>query len=83
MRILVACEMSGVVRDAFIAMGHDAISCDLLPSMRPGPHYHGDIAMVIQDGWDMMIAFRPVLTLPSVAHGTLHRRGRTEGSSGQ
>ena len=43
MKVLVACEYSGTVRDAFIARGHDAISCDLLPSDRPGPHYQGDV----------------------------------------
>ena len=63
MRILVACEMSGVVRDAFIAMGHDAISCDLLPSMRPGPHIQGDVLGLLGMGWDMMIAFPPCTDL--------------------
>jgi hypothetical protein len=43
MKILIACEFSGIVRDAFIARGHDAISCDLLPTERPGPHYRGDV----------------------------------------
>lgn len=50
MRILVACEFSGVVRDAFRARGHDAWSCDLLPSERPGPHYQGDVVDLLQDG---------------------------------
>ena len=57
MRILVACEYSGRVRDAFIARGHDAMSCDLLPTDAPGPHYQGDVRDVMSDGtWDMMIA---------------------------
>lgn len=59
MRVLVACEYSGIVRDAFIAGGHDAMSCDLLPTEIPGPHYQGDVADVINDGWDLMIAHPP------------------------
>lgn len=59
MKILVACEFSGVVRDAFRALGHDAVSCDLLPSERPGPHYQGDVRDILHDGWDMMIAHPP------------------------
>ena len=59
MRILIACEYSGIVRDAFIAKGHDAISCDLLPTERPGPHYQGDVFDIIDDGFDMMIAHPP------------------------
>jgi len=58
-KVLVACEYSGVVRDAFIARGHDAISCDLLPTERPGPHYQGDVRDVLQDGWDLMVAHPP------------------------
>lgn len=59
MRVLVACEFSGVVRDAFIARGHAAMSCDLLPTERPGPHYEGDVRDVLHVGWDLMIAFPP------------------------
>ena len=59
MRVLVACEHSGVVRDAFIRRGHDAVSCDLLPTEAPGPHYLGDVADIIGDGWDLMIAHPP------------------------
>jgi len=59
MRILIACEFSGIVRDAFIARGHDAISCDLLPTERPGPHIQGDVLSILDDGWDMMIAHPP------------------------
>lgn len=59
MRVLVACEFSGVVRDAFIAKGHDAMSCDLLPTERLGPHYQGDVFDVIGDNWDLMIAHPP------------------------
>lgn len=59
MKILVACEYSGIVRDAFLRRGHDAISCDILPTESPGPHYQGDVMDIISDGWDMMIAFPP------------------------
>ena len=59
MKVLVACEFSGTVRDAFIARGHDAISCDLLPSDRPGPHYQGDVFDIIGNGYDLMIAHPP------------------------
>lgn len=60
MRILVACEYSGVVRDAFLRSGHYALSCDLLPSESDfGEHYQGDVFDVINDDWDMMIAHPP------------------------
>lgn len=59
MRVLVACEFSGTVRDAFISRGHEAMSCDLLPTEKPGPHYQGDVMDVIGDGWDLMIAHPP------------------------
>ena len=58
-KVLVACEYSGTVRDAFIAMGHDAMSCDLLPTDAEGPHYQGNVFDVINDGWDIMIAHPP------------------------
>ena len=59
MKVLIACEYSGVVRDEFIKLGHDAMSCDLLPTDAPGPHYQGDVFDIINEGWDMMIAFPP------------------------
>lgn len=59
MKILIACEYSGTVRDAFIKRGHQAISCDLLPTDVPGPHYQGDVFDIINDGFDMMIAHPP------------------------
>ena len=59
MRILIACEYSGTVRSAFRSRGHDARSCDLLPSDVPGPHYQGPVEDVLNDGWDMMLAFPP------------------------
>jgi hypothetical protein len=59
MRVLVACEFSGVVRDAFRARGHYAVSCDLLPSERPGPHLIGEVRDHFADGWDLLIAHPP------------------------
>ena len=59
MRVLVACEYSGRVRDAFLALGHDAMSCDLLETDVPGPHYKGDVRDVIDSGWDLMVAHPP------------------------
>jgi hypothetical protein len=59
MKILVACEYSGTVRDAFIRGGHEAMSCDLLPTDAPGPHYQGDVMDIIGYGWDLMIAHPP------------------------
>ena len=59
MKVLVACEYRGKVRDAFIAKGHQAMSCDLLPTDKPGPHYEGDVFNIIDDGWDLMIAHPP------------------------
>lgn len=76
MRVLVACEFSGVVRDAFAARGHDAWSCDLLPSLRPGQHIQGDVLKILEDGWDMMIAFPPCTYLCSSG---LHWNSRIEG----
>ncbi len=59
MKILVACEYSGRVRDAFIARGHEAVSCDMEPTEVPGPHVVGDVSLLLNEGWDMMIAFPP------------------------
>lgn len=59
MKILVACEFSGIVRDAFLRTGHDAVSCDLLPTESPGPHIQGDVMEQLLRPWDMMIAFPP------------------------
>jgi hypothetical protein len=70
MRVLVACEYSGVVRDAFIKLGHQAVSCDLLPSDTPGPHIVGDVLAVLDQGWDLLIAHPPCtyLTNSGVCH---------------
>lgn len=63
MKVLVACEYSGVVRDAFLARGHDAVSCDLLPTDSPGPHHQGDVFEIMDQGWDLMIAHPPCTAL--------------------
>ena len=65
MRVLVACEYSGTVRDAFYALGHYALSCDLLPTDVPGNHYQGDVRDVLEDNWDLMIAHPPCTYLSS------------------
>ena len=73
MRVLVACEFSGVVRDAFAAKGHDAWSCDLLPTERQGKHLICDVLEVLDDGWDLMIAHPPCtyLSRAGVAGGKI------------
>jgi hypothetical protein len=63
--ILVACESSGAVRDALTALGHTAMSCDLLPAETPGWHYRGDVREVLDDYWDLMIAHPPCTYLSS------------------
>lgn len=65
LRVLVACEYSGAVRDAFRSLGHDAISCDLLPTDAPGPHHQGDVTELLDQHWDMLIAFPPCTYLCS------------------
>lgn len=74
MKVLVACEYSGRVRDAFNAAGHDAMSCDLLPTETPGPHYQGDVFDVLYAGWDLMIGFPPCTHLSSA--GARHWRAK-------
>lgn len=61
LRVLVGCEFSGIVRDAFAALGHDAWSCDTLPTERPGQHYQGDVRDLLWQGWDLAI-FHPPCT---------------------
>lgn len=63
LRVLVACEFSGIVRDAFIRAGHDAWSCDLLPCESEGPHMQGDVRNVLSDFWDLMVAHPPCTNL--------------------
>ena len=59
MKVLIACEFSGTVREAFAKLGHDAWSCDLEPTEMPGNHYQGDVIDILADGWDLMIAHPP------------------------
>lgn len=70
MRVLVACEFSGVVRDAFAALGHDAWSCDVLPTESPGNHIQDDVLLHLGEDWDLMVAHPPCtyLTLAGVRH---------------
>lgn len=65
MRVLVACEFSGTVRDAFIKRGHDAWSCDLLPSEKPGPHIQDNVTLHLDKGWDLIVAHPPCTYLAS------------------
>ena len=84
-KILIACEYSGIVRDAFIAAGHDAVSCDLLPTDVPGPHYQGDVRDILGDGWDAMIAHPECTFLCRAGQRWLHaadddRPGKLKGA---
>jgi len=74
MRVLVACEFSGRVRDAFIKRGIAAVSCDLLPTDSPGPHYQGDIRDILDDEWDLMIAHPPCTYLANSGVSWLYRQ---------
>lgn len=78
MKVLVACEFSGAVREAFRALGHEAMSCDLLPTEVPGPHYCGDVRDVLDHGWDLMVAHPPCTYLASSG---IHWNSRTPGRS--
>ncbi len=72
MRVLVACEYSGIVRDAFTAQGHYAMSADLLPTESPGPHHQGDVLDVLYDGWDLMVGHPPCTTFTNAANRWLY-----------
>jgi hypothetical protein len=74
MRVLVACEYSGRVRDAFIARGHQALSCDLLPTDTPGPHHQGPVEDILNDGWDVMIAHPPCTHLAVSGARWFHKK---------
>lgn len=76
LRVLVACEFSGIVRNAFSKKGHNVISCDLLPTELPGNHYQGNIFDIINDGFDMMIAFPPCTYLSYAANRVWNEKGR-------
>ncbi|MGB5157245.1 MAG: hypothetical protein WBN77_07385 [Desulfobacterales bacterium] len=69
MKVLVACEFSGIVREAFAKRGHDAWSCDLLPTEIPGKHIQGDVLEILNDGWDLMIAHPPCTYLSNAGIG--------------
>lgn len=79
MRVLIACEFSGIVREAFVKQGHDAWSCDLLDTEIPGNHIQGDVLDILEDGWDMMIAHPPCTYLCSSGlHWNKRVAGREE-----
>ena len=78
MKILIACEFSGIVRDAFKARGHDAWSCDILPTESPGQHLEGNVLDFLGDGWDMMIAFPPCTYLSYAATSSWNDEGRLD-----
>ena len=78
MKVLVACEFSGVVREAFSERGHDVWSCDLLDTEIPGQHYKGDVLDILENGWDLMIAHPPCtyLAVSGRAGGRTGKRNR-------
>lgn len=78
LRVLIGCEYSGIVRDAFIRAGHDAMSCDLMDTESPGPHYRGDIFDVIDYPWDIAI-FHPPCTHLSVSGARHFAEKRMDG----
>lgn len=78
MKVLIACEFSGIVRDAFIARGHDAVSCDLLPTESPGPHIQGDVVAELCKPWDLVIAHPPCTFLSYAGTAHWHKPGRSE-----
>lgn len=78
MRVLVACEFSGIVREAFRAKGHDAWSCDLLPTEIPGQHIQGDVLSILNDGWDLMIGHPPCTYLSYAGIRWWNDEGRCE-----
>ena len=73
MKVLVACEFSGTVRDAFIKKGHEAVSCDILEGEGHGPHYQGDVRDILGNNWDLIIAHPPCTYLSNSGVTWLHR----------
>jgi hypothetical protein len=78
MKVLVACEFSGIVREAFKAKGHDAWSCDLLPTEIPGQHIQDDVLNHLEDGWDLMIAHPPCTYISNMSNCRIKQPGRLE-----
>ena len=76
MKILIACEYSGIVRDAFATKGHDAWSCDILPTESPGNHFQGDVLEHLDKGWDLMIAHPPCTYLSNAGARFLYPKGK-------
>lgn len=81
MRVLVACEYSGTVRDAFKAKGHDAWSCDLLPTDVPGNHFQDDVLKIIEQGWDLMIAHPPCTHLAVSGARWFHKKKKEQAAA--
>ena len=77
MKVLIACEYSGAVRDAFIKQGHDAMSCDLLPTDVEGPHHQGSVTDILNDGWDLMVAHPPCTYLAVSGNRWLYNKDGT------
>lgn len=75
MKVLIACEFSGKVRDAFAKLGHEAWSCDIIPTDSPGNHYQGDVTDILNDGWDLMIAHPPCTYLSNAGARFLYPKG--------
>jgi site-specific DNA-cytosine methylase len=78
MRVLIACEFSGIVRDAFRARGHYAYSCDILSTEKPGPHFRMDVLEILDGGWDLMIAHPPCTYLSRAGARWWKKEGRVE-----
>lgn len=76
MKVLIACEFSGIVREAFRARGHDAWSCDLLPTEIPGNHIKGDVLSVLNNDWDLMIAHPPCTYLSNAGARFMYPKGK-------
>jgi hypothetical protein len=78
MKVLIACEFSGIVREAFKAKGHNAWSCDLLPTEIEGQHYQCDVLEILNNNWDMMIAHPPCNYISNMSNCRIKEYGRME-----
>lgn len=74
MKVLIACEFSGIVRNEFIKRGHDAMSCDFLNTEKPGKHYRGDVFDIIHNNWDIIIAHPPCTYLSNSGVSWLYKQ---------